>query len=92
MLWLVARLSVMAMYLAIAVTSGGPIATKGLDVRGPMVPPWVLVVTGTLLFVDLHRRKELVLFHNLGVPTGTAVALGFLPAVLLEVVLVTVVP
>jgi hypothetical protein len=49
------------------------------------------VVTGSLLLVDLHRRRERVLLHNLGIPTGTAVALGFLPAIVLEALIVTVI-
>ena len=52
-----------------------------------MLPVWALALTASLLHLDLHRRKELMLVHNLGVATVQAVVIGTLPAMLFEMVL-----
>ena len=73
-LWLFARI------MAIAILASAELSDDG----GPLVPLWTLVASSTLLLVDLHRRKELSLLHNLGVATHQAVVIGTLPAVILE--------
>ena len=75
-LWLLARLTGMAVLAAVS------------DPRSPLLPAWVLVMTGSLTLVDLHRRKELALFHNLGITTSTAVVVATLPAIAVEAILV----
>lgn len=74
-LWFLARLMAMAMLAWVAA------------VVGPLVPLWTVVAASTLVFVDLHRRKELILLHNLGVSTSSAVLTGSIPALSCEVIL-----
>jgi len=52
-----------------------------------VIPGWVLIMSALLVLVDLHRRKELSLLHNLGVTTGTAVFAGSIPAAVMETLL-----
>ena len=75
-LWLFARL------MAIAVLS-----SAGVDSRGVVLPVWTLAVSASLVHLDLHRRKELMLLNNIGVATGSAVFVGSWPAFLFEAVL-----
>ena len=75
-LWLLGRLMGMAVLAAVS------------DPASPLLPAWVVVMTGSLLLVDLHRRKELQLLHNLGISTSSAVAVAATPAIGLEAVLV----
>jgi hypothetical protein len=75
-LWLLARLTGIAVLAAVS------------DPASPLLPAWVVVMTASLLLVDLHRRKELQLLHNLGISTSSAVAVATAPAIVLEVVLV----
>jgi hypothetical protein len=75
-LWLLARLMGKAAFAAAAAEDGGV-----------LIPIWVLVMAVSLTFVDLLRRKELSLLHNLGVTTGGAVLAGSLPAAVMETLL-----
>lgn len=59
---------------------------QGLDVGDALVPVWVLVTSPALVLLDLQRRKEISLLHNLGVTTRFAVGVGAVPALLLEAV------
>ncbi len=52
-----------------------------------LVPLWSMTMCCALLLVDFHRRKELVLLHNLGVTTGRALSIGVLPSLVLETLL-----
>ena len=61
---------------------------QGLDVGHELVPVWVLLMAPALVLVDLHRRKEITLLHNLGVNTRFAVAVGSVPTLLLEAAVV----
>ena len=54
-----------------------------------MLPVWVLAVSASLIHLDLHRRKELMLANNLGVTTVHAMMIGTIPALLFETVLLT---
>ena len=47
-------------------------------------PVAAVVVAATLVLIDLHRRKEITLLHNLGVATSHAVFIGSIPALVLE--------
>jgi hypothetical protein len=47
-------------------------------------------VSSTLLLVDLHRRKELALLHNLGIVTSQAVVVGTVPAIIMEALLLPI--
>lgn len=73
-IWLLARIMAMGMLAWAEIPDAG----------GALVPLWTLVASSTLLLVDLHRRKELLLLHNLGVASSQAVFMGTLPAVILE--------
>ena len=74
--WLLARLMGMATLAAVS------------NPASSLLPAWVLVMTAILTLVDLHRRKEVVLLHNLGIRTSHAVALVTLPAIAAEALLV----
>ena len=78
-LWLMARLMGMAILAAVS------------DPASPLLPAWVLVMTASLTVVDLHRRKELALLHNLGITTSRVVMIATLPATFLEAILVMLV-
>ena len=75
-IWFFARL------MAIAVLSSAGVAGGGV-----VLPVWTLAVSASLVHIDLHRRKELMLLNNIGVASGNAVFIGSLPALLLEAVL-----
>ena len=75
-LWFLARLMGKAVLAAGGVTAA------------PLLPTWVIVMTAGLILIDLHRRKELALLHNLGVTTLRAVFITTLPAMALEATLV----
>ena len=75
-LWLLARLTGLAALAAVS------------DPASALLPVWVIVMTASLNLVDLHRRKELTLLHNLGITTSTAVGVATLPAIAVEAVLV----
>lgn len=77
-LWFLARL----MGLAVFSSAGAPGG-------GAMLPLWALAVSASLVHIDLHRRKELMLVKNLGVTTAHAVVTGTIPALLLEIMLLT---
>ena len=55
-------------------------------------PMWVVVMTASLALIDLHRRRELTLLHNLGIDTSRVVLLATTPAIVLEGMLVMLVP
>jgi hypothetical protein len=78
-LWLLARLM------------GRAILAAGGQSAAPLLPAWVVVITASLTLVDLNRRKELALIHNLGVTTSHAVIMATLPAMALETALVMLV-
>jgi len=61
---------------------------QGLDVGHELVPVWVLLTAPALVLIDLHRRKEITLLHNLGVNTRFAVAVGSVPTLFLEAAVV----
>ena len=63
---------------------------QGLDVGNSLVPLWVLLASPALVLIDLQRRKEISLLHNLGVTTQFAVAAGTVPTVVFEAVLAVV--
>lgn len=55
------------------------------------LPIWVLVMSVSLMIVDLYRRKELLLLNNLGVATAGAVLVGVSPAIVGEALLLTLI-
>ena len=81
-LWVLARLAVLAIGAA-AATNRVPGAEQTVA-PGPILSFWGIVGTAALVLVDLQRRKELMLLHNLGVTTQHAVLVGMIPAVMIE--------
>ena len=74
-LWLLVRLMAVALLRA-----SGQAAESG-------VPLWTVAMAASLVLVDLHRRKEIMLLQNLGITTVSAVSMAALPAVAFEVAL-----
>jgi hypothetical protein len=77
-LWLLARIVGKAALASVGTTESG----------GALLPAWVILMTASLTLVDLHRRRELTLLHNLGISTAQVVSLASLPAVAIEALLV----
>jgi hypothetical protein len=44
------------------------------------------------MFADLHRRKELMLLYNLGIPAWRAAAMAMIPGLVMESTLVMLLP
>jgi hypothetical protein len=80
--WLFAR------FMAAAVIAAAK--AQGFDTGDALVPVWVLLTSPALVLIDLQRRKEIALLHNLGVTTRFAVAIGSVPTFLLEAVVAVV--
>jgi hypothetical protein len=81
-LWVLARLAVLA--IGAAATVNHVPGAEQTVAAGPILAFWGIVVTAALVLVDLQRRKELMLLHNLGVTTQHAVLVGMIPAVMIE--------
>jgi hypothetical protein len=81
-LWVLARLAVLAIGAA-AAANQVPGAEQTVA-PGPILSFWGVVVTAALVLVDLQRRKELMLLHNLGVTTQHAIIVGMIPALTIE--------
>lgn len=79
-LWLLARL------MGKAVLAAGAVSVA------PLLSPWVVLMTASLTLVDLHRRRELALLHNLGITTTRVVVTATIPALVLESLLVMLLP
>lgn len=81
-LWLLARLMGKA-----ALASGSTTEASTL-----LFPLWVVALTASLTLVDLHRRKELALLHNLGIPTIQTLVVATVPSIIFETLLVMILP
>jgi hypothetical protein len=57
---------------------------SGASTQGAILPLWAVAVTASLVRLDLSRRKELILLHNLGATTSHVVLIGSIPALLFE--------
>lgn len=85
-IWILVRLGVLALYTFIA-ASGGPspdVAAAFTYGNPVLVTAWTVVLSAVLVRFDLYRRHEIALLNNLGVLTSHAIALGTLPAVVME--------
>ena len=74
-LWFLARVMAFAM-LGVAGAARG----------SAILPVWALTISAALVQLDLHRRKEMMLLHNLGVSTTQAICIGAVPALVFETV------
>ena len=74
----------------IAVWTISAAKAQGFDVGDELLPLWVIALSPAIVWLDLHRRKEITLLHNLGVTTRYAVAVGSVPSLLLEGVVAAV--
>lgn len=67
---------------------GMAVLASGQQTAAPLLSIWIVVMTASLTLVDLHRRKELSLLHNLGIATSRTVMMATIPAIVLETVFV----
>ena len=86
-IWVLARI---AAFLVIAVMQAMMGHSAMMD-DVAVHPGATIFVAAALVFVDFHRRKELMLLNNLGVVTVTAVLVGTMPALLFEAVYAAVI-
>jgi len=84
-LWFLARIMALVIIAWAADVSGVDLSDTGAP-----LPAWSLPACAALALVDLRRRKELVLLHNLGVHTANAIAVASIPAVLIEATIMLV--
>jgi hypothetical protein len=77
-----------ALWLLGRIMGKAALASVSATESAGLLSGWVVVMTAGLILIDLHRRRELALLHNLGVTTGRAVMLATLPAIVLEPVIV----
>ena len=87
-LWLLAHLMVAALGALARLQGLQAFAAAALESGGAVIPAWVLIISALLVLVDLHRRQETFLLHNLGVTTASAVLAGSVPAAFMETLLV----
>jgi hypothetical protein len=80
-LWFLARLMAIAIMAAARAANGEAAA---LYINWNTVSVWTLLMLPGLMLVDLRRRKELALLHNLGVTTHGAVIVAIIPGIVLE--------
>jgi hypothetical protein len=79
--WFLARL------MGMAVLAGG--STN--ESSGLLLSIWVVVMTASVTLIDLHRRREVALLHNLGITITGTVGVATFPAVIIEAGLVMLV-
>jgi len=77
----------LAISVAAAVDQNSAPGAEQAVAPGPIMSFWGVVITAALVLVDLHRRKEVMLLHNLGVTTQHAILVGTIPAVMLEILM-----
>ncbi|HSA56369.1 MAG TPA: hypothetical protein VLE53_11750 [Gemmatimonadaceae bacterium] len=83
-LWVLARLALLAVVLFSALSGGSPSI-----VPLTLAMPQMLPLLALLVWIDLHRRREVTLIGNLGQSQGAAVLIACLPGVAGEVVALT---
>lgn len=86
-LWAVSRLMVKVLYMFISANAGSETTSAFTQGNPLLLTAWTLVLTAALVRLDLYRRHEVALLNNLGVITSHAVAVGTVPALLLETAL-----
>ena len=84
--WILSRMGVEALYRFIADSAGGNSEMAGAFTNGSpiILAAWSVVLSATLMRLDLYRRHEVALMNNLGALTSHVVLLGTLPAVAME--------
>ena len=81
-LWLLSRVMGKVIFAMANMTPSGDL----------LFPAWIVVMAGSLMLADLHRRKELMLLYNLGIPAWRAAAVATVPAFVMETILVMLLP
>jgi hypothetical protein len=81
-LWLLTRIMGTAVLAAATSSPSG----------GFFFAAWVIGMTASLALIDLHRRRELTLLHNLGIDTSRVVLISTTPAIVFEGILVMLLP
>ena len=84
--WILSRLGVEALYRFIADSAGRDSEVAAALTNGsPMIlAAWTLVLSATLMRLDLYRRQEVALMHNLGIVTSNLILVGVVPAIVME--------
>ena len=85
-IWMLARLAVVALYTFIAASARrSPDVASAFTAGSPIIlTAWTIALSTVLVRLDLHRRQEIAMLHNLGVLTSHAILLGLLPAIVME--------
>jgi len=81
-LWLLSRVMGKVVFAMANMTPSGDL----------LFPAWIVVMAGCLMVADLHRRKELMLLYNLGIPAWRAAAVAMIPGLVMESILVMLLP
>lgn len=84
-MWLGARIFA-SIVLGISASSNAT-AVPDSSAPGLEVIPWVFSFAAAFIFLDLQRRRELMLWRNLGLWPGTVVAVALVPGAVVELVL-----
>jgi hypothetical protein len=87
--WLLARLMVIAIAALIAAMSGVEMIDMDDALTGTniFIAIWTILMAVAITRLDLQRRHEVSLLNNLGVSAVNAIAIGVLPALAIESVL-----
>jgi hypothetical protein len=88
--WVMTRLMVLALYALIAAGADAEISAAFTQSNPLVLSGWTLALSAAVMLLDLHRRHEIALLGNLGVLVTHAVALGTVPAVVMETALAIV--
>jgi hypothetical protein len=82
--WLFARVLAAGVLAVQAATPGMGGSGHADSIGGVAVTAWVLGFSAALVYVDLRRRRELMLLRNLGVSPGGAVVMALGVGTLVE--------
>ena len=87
-LWFLARLMLLVALVMLPVLAGSRVVPLPAW-RELLAAPQVLPFLAFLVWVDLYRRREVLLLGNLGQAQGAAVLVACVPGILLELALLT---
>jgi hypothetical protein len=82
-IWIASRLIAMSVFSMAAAAGGHDFSPMGL-----VINIWTVVMSTSLVLLDVHRRKELMLLNNLGIRLFVVALVGTIPAAIGESLLV----